>query len=84
MSTWHTIMDKENITLSEGGSLLDILLDHDDFGNIYVEIPVELIKEVLGVGKLITEAEQRGYDKGYYKGNTEGFTQGQESMREPF
>lgn len=48
MSKWHRIENIDDITITDD-DYLDILIDHDRFGNVYVEIPIELIKRVLGI-----------------------------------
>lgn len=48
MSLWYTIKDKEDVSLSLDGKSLDVCFSGDDHnGNIYVEIPIEYIKEAL-------------------------------------
>lgn len=46
MSKWHRIEDPDDITISDDG-YLEVLIDQDSFGNVYVEIPIEFIKKVL-------------------------------------
>ena len=43
MSTWYQINDSESIALSEDGKSVEVLFDSDGFGNVYIEIPLELI-----------------------------------------
>ena len=47
MSTWHEVKDKDDIDLSLDKEDLHILFDGDEWGNIYVSVPVKLVKEVL-------------------------------------
>lgn len=49
MSEWHRA-GKDDIEISEDGETVDIFVKQDfDSGNIYVEVRVEDIKELLGV-----------------------------------
>jgi len=47
MSTWITIKDKEDIEYDPEAKTIDVLINSDNFGNNYVSIPVEFIKEIL-------------------------------------
>ena len=47
MSEWYEIKDQDDVELSEDGKTLDVLFKSDNFGNHYVEIPVEYISKVL-------------------------------------
>ena len=43
MSKWITISDSENVGIATDGETLDICYSRDDFGNNYVEVPIEMI-----------------------------------------
>jgi hypothetical protein len=47
VSKWHRIEDIKDIEISQDGADLEVLIGQDYFGNVYVEIPIELIKKVL-------------------------------------
>lgn len=51
MSEWRRITDKDDISLSappDDVATIDVLIDHHDgFGNVYIEIPVVFIEELL-------------------------------------
>jgi hypothetical protein len=47
MSTWITIKDKEDIDYDPKDNTIDVLYSDDKFGNNYISIPVEFIKEIL-------------------------------------
>ena len=47
MSYWRKIYDREDVELSEDGKFIEVLYDTDKFGNKYIEIPIEFIREVL-------------------------------------
>lgn len=46
MSEWYDIT-KEDIAISDDGKTLEVHIGHNYDGNIYVEIPIDCIKEVL-------------------------------------
>lgn len=47
MSIWYEIKDKEDISLSDDGKSIYVNFTGDHNGNIYVEIPIEFIKQVI-------------------------------------
>jgi len=47
MSTWINITDKDDIEYDHSEDTLDIYLGRDDFGNNYVTVPLEFIREIL-------------------------------------
>ena len=47
MSAWRRITDKDDVQLSDDGTTIDVLVDTNEFGNEYIEIPVERIKALL-------------------------------------
>ena len=47
MSKWHDITDKDDVSISEDGNSLQICFDSDYDGNIWVEIPLELLPDEL-------------------------------------
>jgi len=47
MSTWITIKDKADIDYDSEDNMIDVCIGSDNFGNNYVSIPVEFIKELL-------------------------------------
>ena len=50
MSTWITIRDKDDVDYDPNDNTIDVLIGFDDnYGNHYVSIPVEFIKELLNV-----------------------------------
>ena len=46
MSTWITIKDKDDIDYDPKDNTIDVLIGSDNFGNNYVSIPAEFIKEI--------------------------------------
>ena len=51
MSEWYEAKDKD-IEISEDGETLDVYVKHNDFGAVYVEIPIKLILKILQPKKL--------------------------------
>lgn len=47
MSVWHTVKDIDDIDISEDGKTLEVLLNSDNFGNNYIEIPIEFVVKKL-------------------------------------
>ena len=47
MSEWIEIKDPEDVELSEDGKHIEVLYNYNAFGNQYIEIPVEYIKNVM-------------------------------------
>ena len=47
MSTWITIEHKDDVEYDDGEDTIDVCIGSDKFGNNYVSIPVEFIKEIL-------------------------------------
>lgn len=47
MSKWQEITDSEDVSLSADGKTIDVYIGSDDEGSIYIEIPIEFIKEKL-------------------------------------
>lgn len=50
MSEWFTV-EKDHVSLSRDGETIEVLFASGDFGNQYIEIPVEFIKAVLNADK---------------------------------
>jgi len=46
MSEWYAIT-KDDVELSEDGTTVDVHIGHAEHGNIYVEIPIGILKELL-------------------------------------
>ena len=46
MSTWYELTE-DDIDVSEDGTMLEVLYDTDDWGNNYMEIPIEAIERKL-------------------------------------
>lgn len=46
MSEWFTV-EEEDVSLSLDGKTINVLVASNDWGNQYIEIPVEFIKKVL-------------------------------------
>ena len=49
MSIWYEIKKPEDIEISDDGKTVEILISIDYSGNIYVEIPVKLLIQKLGL-----------------------------------
>ncbi len=47
MSIWYDIKNSEDVSLSEDGKSLQVCFDSDHNGNIWVDIPLELITPLL-------------------------------------
>lgn len=47
MSEWIKVKDNEHVELSSDGKEVEVLLEQNRFGNVYVVIPVEFIRKVL-------------------------------------
>jgi len=47
MSEWYTITDKDDVDISDDGQNADILFNTNDFGNQYVQVPIDIIANVL-------------------------------------
>ena len=47
MSTWYEVKNKDDISISDDGKELEVLFKNDKWGNHYIEIPIEFIKELL-------------------------------------
>jgi len=47
MSEWIEIDDKDDVSLSDDGTTIDILYNFDENGNKYIEVPVKWVKELL-------------------------------------
>ena len=47
MSTWYEVKNKNNVTISECGKEVHVLYRTDNWGNRYLAIPIEFIKELL-------------------------------------
>lgn len=45
MSIWHTVDSKEDIAID--GDKINILYDSDYNGNMYVEIPLEIMRQII-------------------------------------
>lgn len=56
MSNWIEIKDRDDVEIDE--DRLEIMLEPDNFGNNYVVVPLEFIKEALSVaGYKLTKQE---------------------------
>ena len=47
MSQWYEITDADDISISDDREDLHILFDSNDFGNVYVSVPIEIIHIVI-------------------------------------
>lgn len=47
MSEWYAIENQEDVEISKDGKQLEVLFNSNNFGNCYVEIPIEYITNVL-------------------------------------
>ena len=47
MSKWYEIKDKEDINISEDGKMLQVNFGGDNDGNLWVEIPIEFITDII-------------------------------------
>lgn len=50
MSEWRRITDKDDISLSappDDVATIDVCIDHNQWGNVYIEIPVEFVEALL-------------------------------------
>ena len=47
MSEWYEIKDQNDVELSEDGKRIEIMFNTNEFGNQYVEVPIEFITRVL-------------------------------------
>jgi hypothetical protein len=47
MSEWYTIHDEESVSLSLDKTKVNVLFTSNDWGNVYIEIPVEFVVNAL-------------------------------------
>ena len=47
MSEWYEIKEPEAISLSLDGKSINVQFDYNDFGAVYIEIPVDFILKKL-------------------------------------
>lgn len=47
MSEWFTVEDEGDVSLSADGKTIEVYIGGSDWGNQYIEIPVEFIRRVL-------------------------------------
>jgi len=47
MSEWFEITDPDDVELSKDGKRIEIMFNTNEFGNQYVEVPIEFITRVL-------------------------------------
>ena len=47
MSEWITIKHAEDVELSEDGKTIDVMYNTNEWGNQYIEIPIEFIKALI-------------------------------------
>jgi len=47
MSEWFEIKNQEDVKISEDGKTVDVLFNTNEWGNQYVEIPIEFIMNIL-------------------------------------
>ena len=61
MSTWRMVEDIDDIAVSHDKKTLEILIGSDDWGNNYIEVPIEFIAKRLNdeVDKLIQELKEK-------------------------
>lgn len=64
MSIWYDIKKTDEVNVSDDGKTLDILFDSKDYnGAMYVQVPLERVKEVLKEydekNKTLLEGEKR-------------------------
>jgi hypothetical protein len=58
MSRWYEAK-KEDIVLDEDGKTLDIYIFTDDSGNVYLEIPLEVLRPYFSDKKLPIDISQK-------------------------
>jgi hypothetical protein len=63
MSIWYEIKDKEDINLSDDGKSLQINFDSDHNGNIWVEVPLELIDQLRQPAVMQRSEQLKAYTK---------------------
>lgn len=47
MSEWFKIKEQDDVEISEDGKTLEIWFNSNNFGNQYVEVPIEFVKNIL-------------------------------------
>ena len=47
MSQWKDIRDKDDVSYDPGTKTIDVLVSGDEFGNNYISIPLEFIREII-------------------------------------
>lgn len=52
MSEWKRVRHRDEVSLSEDGKSLEVLIGTSAWGNEYIEIPVEFVREVLDASKV--------------------------------
>jgi len=55
MSEWYEVTDKEDVEISEDGQNVDVLFFTNDWGNQYIQIPIDIIHNVLPPRKELEE-----------------------------
>ena len=48
MSEWYEVKDPDDVDLSDDGKFVHVLFDTNRNGNRYAEVPVEMLKKLLG------------------------------------
>lgn len=46
MSEWYKVEDQEDVGLSKDGKMIQICFDANYNGNVWVEIPIEFLKDL--------------------------------------
>lgn len=80
MSLWYEIKDKEDCNISEDGKMLQVNFDGDYNGNIWIEVPVKFIKDLLSADELTfpTKEEILKQESLYNDANVDTFENGAE------
>jgi hypothetical protein len=47
MSEWYRIKDPDDVSLNEDTETLDVLFDYNNFGNVYIEIPLDFVTKTI-------------------------------------
>ena len=56
MSEWY-VAKLEDIEISEDDKMIDVYVKHNDFGAVYVEVPISFILDILSKRKLMLSGD---------------------------
>jgi len=73
MSEWYRVTKLDSIDLSEDGKTIDINFAVNDFGNVYAEIPTELLSAVIPQWQPIESINDQKKDRYYLFGGYDGY-----------